>query len=160
VLGPQQLQPYIEACQKEQKRIREEFGIHNMDYPFDLTSRDADGYAPRCQGFSFPNGETYFIFDDLGIAGAILFDTDSKKIKYIYPWSKTLALKYGEQAVFDRTFYKIRQDPVNGNWVVTALVFAIFGDRYNTRYETWEFTYGGHSRRYIMQPHRPVNSED
>lgn len=161
VLGPAQLQPFIAACRQQQQRINREFGSE-IDLQFDFASTDPDSaYAPRCQAFAFPNAQTLFAFDMLGVVGAVVFDSSTKHIITILPWSRTLTEGRGnDPVVFDTTFYRLRQAP-SGKWGVTALVFAIFGDRHDPRYETWEFHFGpdsgGHTRRYTMEPYRSAN---
>ena len=148
VLGLQQIQPYIAAIMTHREQIGRAFGNNMINVDFSNNSGDPDSpYAPQCQAFAFPNGQTVFAFDTLAEKGAVVFNTDTHEIIKILPWSREVQDAETKRTpdekgavVFDRTFYRIRQAP-SGEWVITALVFAIFGDKYNPRYETWEFSY-------------------
>ena len=165
VLDMQGLRPYIAACIENQARISKEFGAFQIDFSSfsSAMSEDESAYSPRCQGFLLPDGQTFFAFDTLSVAGAVIFESATRKIVTILPWSGTLTQNSRDEVVFDRTFYRIRQSPI-GAWQITALVFAIFGDKYSPRYETWEFRYSPRvtdraesrniSKRYTMQPFR------
>jgi hypothetical protein len=162
VLGRQQLQPFIAALIREKKQICKEFSVSEAELPFAsprASTESAYTIALRYQGFSLPNGQTLLAFDSLGITGAVLFDSHTQDLVAVLPWSSILKQKHpGEETLFDRTFFRLDQPP-SGKWQLTALVFAIFGDKHDPRYETWEFHHGsdssGYSTRYIMQPFRP-----
>jgi hypothetical protein len=162
VLNRDQLAPFIAACKREHDRICKEFDTIDID--FDSMSVDAeDPYRPSCQAFSFADGRTFFAFSTLGETGAVVFDTSSRKILEILPWSKMIERERGDEVdpSFDKTFYALSQDQT-GQWTVMGLVFAIYGDRQHPRFETWEFYYGpghcGFSSRYVMQPVREADS--
>lgn len=158
VLGRSEVKHFIAACKQERLRLSKEFGT-DVGLDFNWRSNDSESaYAPRCQAFALPNGQTLFAFDTPRVVGAVVFDSSSKHILQVLPWSRTLNEGRGdEQVVFDRTFYRLQQTS-SGVWSVTALVFAIVGDKRQPRYETWEFQYGGagggHTRRYTMTPYR------
>jgi hypothetical protein len=127
ILSLQQIQPFIAASMAHREQIGRAFGNDMIEMDCGNDSRDPDSPSvTQCQAFALPNGQTIFAFDTLAEKGAVVFNTETHEIIKILPWSRevrdaetkrTTAEK--SEVVFDRAFYRVRQDQ-SGGWVITA----------------------------------------
>ena len=142
ILGAEAAQPYIAVCKQIPEQIRTAFELHE-------SLRADDQYE---QVIAMPDKEVLVIVSGLGVAGLVVFDAETRRIKAVFSWSDYISHEGVSTYAIDRAYYRLERD--GAQWALVAEIHAIT-ERANGEHYLWQFHYGprssGSSLRYKLK---------
>jgi hypothetical protein len=147
ILSDKDAEPFISACKQRPKELREKFELS------ELLKHDRE----YLQVIAMPNSETLVLISGFMIAGLVVFDSETMKIKVVFAWSEYLRKEIQQYFVLDKAYYRLEQ--VNGKWRLVAELHAM-PYRTSGYHYLWQFNYGpyssGSSLRYKIYNDRTL----
>jgi hypothetical protein len=135
ILSPEEAQPYIAVCKQIPEKIRVAFEFHE-------SLRADDQYE---QVIATPDKEVLVIVSGLGVAGLVVFDAESRRIKTVFSWSDDISRKGVSIYAIDRAYYRLEKE---GGWWALVAEIHVITDRWGGDHYLWQFSYSTRSSGY------------